>query len=103
MVQQFLNFCETVHPYEEFISQINETGDESLSNITIQLSRSQPSAFKGDRAKDLEKLFSVKTSSNEENIYIEATQIVKEMFPDFGNGFSKYHITYCICLSIYFS
>lgn len=90
MAQQFVHFCEKIHLNEDFIDQINETGEESLSNMVNQLSRSHPSAFKGDKANELQKLFSIKSSTKtSETVHDEATKLVKEMFPDFGNGFGK--------------
>ena len=53
IAQQFINFCDAIQLNPDFIDQITETGDESLSNIVNQLSRSQPSAFKGDKANEL--------------------------------------------------
>ena len=90
IAQQFINFCDTIQLNQDFIDQITETGDESLSNIVNQLSRSQPSAFKGDKANELQNIFSIKSSAKTtETVHDEATKLVKEMFPDFGNGFSK--------------
>jgi hypothetical protein len=83
-----MHFCEIIHLNEDFIEQINETGEESLSYIVNQLSRSQPSAFKGDKANELQKLLSIKCATKKsETVQDEATKVVKEMFPDFGNGF----------------
>ena len=90
IAQQFINFCDAIQLNPDFIDQITETGDESLSNIVNQLSRSQPSAFKGDKANELQNIFSIKSSTKtSETVHDEATKLVKEMFPDFGNGFSK--------------
>ena len=90
MAPQFMHFCEKIQLNEDFIEHINETGEESLSNIVNQLSRSHPSAFKGDKANELQSLFSIKSSKKtSETVHDEATKLVKEMFPDFGKGFGK--------------
>ena len=93
MVHQFIHFCDTIQLNEDFIDQINETGDESLSNIVNQLSRSQPSVLYRDKATELQSIFSIKSSTKtSETVHDEATKLVKEMFPDFGNGFGKFKV-----------
>ena len=89
IANQFLLFCQSIRISPEFIESILETGDESLGNLLTKISQLHPTVISSEICNEIQDSFIITPAFKPNESFEEAKKIVKEMFPDLGNGFGK--------------